>query len=633
MTAQSYQFQAEVAKLLHIVTHSLYSEKEIFLRELISNASDACERLRYLAIADPDLTGGDADFRIGVHVDKDQGTLTITDNGVGMDSDDMIANLGTIARSGSTAFIEKLAEGQGKDGKSADLSVIGQFGVGFYSAFMVAEEVAVTSRRAGADAAYTWTSGGTGEYTIEEASRDGHGTTVVLKIRDEQKEFLETSRLRQVIETYSDHITWPITITASDDAADAENEPVNKASALWTRPKSEITEQQYTEFYRHVGGAFDEPWTVLHTRIEGKVEYTLLLFIPTEKPFDLFHPERKHRVKLYVKRVFITDEAEGLAPSYLRFLRGIVDSEDLPLNVSREMLQNEPMLRHMRGQIVKRVLGELEKKAEKDPEGFTTFWRNFGAVLKEGIYEDHEVGPRILKLARFDSTASDELTTLSAYVERMKPGQEAIYYITADDLAAARRSPHLEGFARKGVEVLLLTDAVDDFWLSGHGDFDGKPLKSVTRGGADLSKIEGGETADDDKDKPEAPKEGDLAILIAAFKETLGDAVKDVRSSDDRLADSPVCLVADDNDMDMRLERMLKAHKQVDQASKRVLEINPRHPLVIRLVDRMRDSGLDADIEEAARLLFDQARIIEGEPLDDPTAFSRRMASFMSRAI
>ncbi len=632
MTAQSYQFQAEVAKLLHIVTHSLYSEKEIFLRELISNASDACERLRYLAIAEPALTEGGADFQIGVHVDKDKGTLSITDNGVGMDRDDMIENLGTIARSGSTAFLDQLAESKGKDEKGPDLSVIGQFGVGFYSAFMVAEEVSVTSRRAGADTAFTWVSGGTGEYTIEESARDVRGTTVDLKIRDEQKEFLETWRLRQIIETYSDHITWPITITASDDEADAENEPVNKASALWTRPKSEITEQQYTEFYRHVGGAFDEPWTVLHSRIEGKVEYTLLLFVPTEKPFDLFHPDRKHRVKLYVKRVFITDEAEGLAPSYLRFLRGIVDSEDLPLNVSREMLQNEPMLRHMRGQIVKRVLAELEKKAEKDPEGFTTFWRNFGAVLKEGIYEDHEVGPRILKLARFDSTAGDELTSLSGYVERMKPGQEAIYYITADDLAAARRSPHLEGFRKKGIEVLLLTDAVDDFWLQGHGEFDGKQLKSVTRGGADLSKIEDQESTDDDQDKPEAPKEGDLATLIAAFRETLGDAVKDVRSSD-RLAESPVCLVADDNDMDMRLERMLKAHKQVDEASKRVLEINPRHALVIRLVDRMREDGLNADIEEAARLLFDQARIIEGEPLDDPAAFSRRMASFMSRAI
>lgn len=632
MTAQSYQFQAEVAKLLHIVTHSLYSEKEIFLRELISNASDACERLRYLAIADPALTDGDADFRITVHVDKDKGTLSITDNGVGMDRDDMIENLGTIARSGSTAFMEQLAAGKDKDGKGPDLSVIGQFGVGFYSAFMVAEEVAVTSRRAGADTAFTWTSGGTGEYTIEESVRDGRGTTVELKIREEQKEFLETWRLRQIIETYSDHITWPITITASDDEADAENEPVNRASALWTRPKSEITEQQYTEFYRHVGGAFDEPWTVLHSRIEGKVEYTLLLFVPTEKPFDLFHPDRKHRVKLYVKRVFITDEAEGLAPSYLRFLRGIVDSEDLPLNVSREMLQNEPMLRHMRGQIVKRVLGELEKKAEKDPEGFATFWRNFGAVLKEGIYEDHEVGPRILKLARFDSTAGDDLTSLDGYVERMKPGQDAIYYITADDLAAARRSPHLEGFRKKGVEVLLLTDAVDDFWLSAHGEFDGKPLKSVTRGGADLSKIGDAEAEDDATDKPEAPKEGDMATLIAAFRETLGDAVKDVRTSD-RLAESPVCLVADDNDMDMRLERMLKAHKQVDEASKRVLEINPRHALVIRLVERMRDGGLSQDIEEAARLLFDQARIIEGEPLDDPAAFSRRMADFMSRAI
>ncbi len=633
MTAQSYQFQAEVAKLLHIVTHSLYSEKEIFLRELISNASDACERLRYLAIADPALTDGDADFRIGVHVDKDTGTLRISDNGVGMDRDDMIENLGTIARSGSTAFLDQLAESKGKDLRAPDLSVIGQFGVGFYSAFMVAEEVSVTSRRAGADTAFTWVSGGTGEYTIEESARDGRGTTVELKIREEQKEFLETWRLRQIIETYSDHITWPITITASDDAADAENEPVNKASALWTRPKSEITEQQYTEFYRHVGGAFDEPWTVLHSRIEGKVEYTLLLFVPTEKPFDLFHPDRKHRVKLYVKRVFITDEAEGLAPSYLRFLRGIVDSEDLPLNVSREMLQNEPMLRHMRGQIVKRVLGELEKKAEKDPEGFTTFWRNFGAVLKEGIYEDHEVGPRILKLARFDSTAGEDLTSLSGYVERMKPGQEAIYYITADDLAAARRSPHLEGFRKKGVEVLLLADPIDSFWTANALGYEGKPFRSITQGIADLDAIEPEEKADS-KDEKKKSKTDDEATgaLIAAMKTALGDAVSDVRESK-RLTDSPVCLIAGEGGLDRNLEKLLSKQQAAGvQKSAPILEINPTHGLVQILAGQAKKGGDTALVDDASRLLLDQAFILDGEPVGDPMDFAKRMTNIMQRA-
>lgn len=630
MTAENFQFQAEVSRLLHIVTNALYSDKQIFLRELISNASDACEKLRYLAIAEPALTADDPEFRIHIAIDPKKKTLTITDNGVGMSRDELIENLGTIAKSGSTAFMEQLEEA-----KSGDLSVIGQFGVGFYSAFMVADEVTVTTRRAGEDQAHVWKSGGTGEYTIEETAKDTRGTEITLKIRKDQKEFLDGYRLRSIVETYSDHISFPITL---DDGAekdeklesDEADKPVNRASALWTRAKSEVTEEQYTEFYRHVGGGFDEPWLTLHAHVEGKVEYRLLMFIPTERPFDLFNPERKHQVKLYVKRVFITDEAEGLAPSYLRFLRGVVDSEDLPLNVSREMLQNEPLLRHMRGQIVKRVLGELERKAKKDAEGFAKFWENFGPVLKEGIYEDQEFGERILKLSRFHTTNGEELTDLAGYIERMKEGQEAIYYITAQDLEAARKSPQLEGFRAKGIEVLLLTDPVDDFWLNVRPAFEEKSFRSVTRGAADLSNINGSddEKKDDDAEKPAADE---MTTLIAALKTALGDQVKDVRESD-RLQESPVCLVADEFDMDLRLERMLKAHKQVDEASKRIIEINPRHALIRRMAERAKD-GVEGDFEEAAKLLLDQALIIEGEPIADPAAFSRRMADFIAKGL
>jgi molecular chaperone HtpG len=630
MTAENFQFQAEVSRLLHIVTNALYSDKQIFLRELISNASDACEKLRYLAIADPALTADDPEFRIHIAVDPKKKTLTISDNGVGMSRDELIENLGTIAKSGSTAFMEQLEEA-----KTGDLSVIGQFGVGFYSSFMVSDEVAVTTRRAGEDQAYTWTSGGTGEYTIEEADKETRGTEIRMKIRKDQKEFLDGFRLRSIVETYSNHIAFPITLDdgaekGEDLESDDSDAPINRASALWTRSKSEVTEEQYTEFYRHVGGGFDEPWLTLHAHVEGKVEYRLLLFIPSERPFDLFNPERKHQLKLYVKRVFITDEAEGLAPSYMRFLRGVVDSEDLPLNVSREMLQNEPLLRHMRGQIVKRVLGELERKAKKDAEGFAKFWENFGPVLKEGIYEDQEFGERILKLSRFHSTAGEELTDLAGYIERMKEGQEAIYYITAQDLEAARKSPQLEGFRAKGIEVLLLTDPVDDFWLNVRPAFEEKSFRSVTRGAADLSSINGSE--DEKKnDEAEKPAEDEMTTLIAALKTALGDQVKDVRESD-RLQESPVCLVADEFDMDLRLERMLKAHKQVDETSKRIIEINPRHALIRRMADVAKD-GIEGDFEEAALLLLDQALIIEGEPVADPAAFSRRMADFIAKGL
>jgi len=623
MTDQTMQFQAEVARLLHIVTHSLYSEKQIFLRELVSNASDACDRLRYEALTTPDLLGDDPDLAVTLSVDKDARILTVSDNGIGMTRDDLIANLGTIARSGSGAFAEQLTGDAAKDVK-----LIGQFGVGFYSAFMVAEKVEVVSRRAGQDEAWSWVSDGTGSFTVAEATREGRGTTISLHLRAGEDEFLEPQRLRQIVRTYSDHIALPIRLRE-----DGKDEVINTASALWTRPKSEVTPEQYKEFYHHVAHAFDEPWTTIHAHAEGALEYNLLLFVPTQKPFDLFDPARKHGVKLYVRRVFITDSCEGLVPGWLRFLRGVVDSADLPLNVSREMLQHNPVVAKIRQGLTKRVLTELEKKADKDPEAFATFWADFGAVLKEGIYEDSELRDRILKIARFRTTADDGWVSLGQYIERMKEGQDAIYTISGDDLESLKKSPQLEGFRAKGVEVLLLTDSVDDFWLSMVPTFQDKAFRSATRGGADLGAIKGSE----DETKAEADKpaavEGDaLGTLVAAIKLALGDAVKDVRETD-RLTDSAVCLVAGDGDMDMHLERMLKLHKRLDKESARVLEINPRHPVIKALAARAGEPGGSDAVAGPAWLLLDQARIVEGEPLPDPAAFARRLAAVMEKGL
>ncbi len=624
MTGNTHEFQAEVAKLLHIVTHSLYSEKEIFLRELVSNSSDACDRLRYAALTAPELTKDDPDFRVVVLLDKEAGTLTIDDNGIGMTEQEMIENLGTIARSGTSNFMSELTGDAAKD-----LSIIGQFGVGFYSSFMVADKVTVTSRKAGEGDAFTWSSDGQGAFTIDPAERDARGTTIVLHLKDEAEEYLDDFRVRSVIKTYADHIALPVILKKAGEEGDGDT--INTASALWTRPKSEITEEQYTEFYHHVGQAFDTPWMTLHSRVEGVIEYSLLLFIPEQPPFDLFNTERRSSLKLYVKRVFITDECEELVPAYLRFLKGVVDSEDLPLNVSREMLQNNPVLMKIKSGLVKKVIGELEKRARKDTDGFAKFWDNFGAVLKEGIYEDADNGERILKLSLFNTTADEKRSTLADYVARMKEDQEAIYYITGDDLEALRQSPQLEGFRAKGIEVLLLSDPVDSFWLSRHDAFDGKPFKSVTRGSAELDKMKDVDGKDEtDKDKEETPN---LSLLIASFKQSLEGKVKDVRSSS-RLTDSPVCLVADEGDMDIHLEKVLKAHKQFQgEASQRILEINPDHPLIRKLADKADQEGSAGRMGDAALLLLDQAHIVEGEPIADPVSFSKRMADFMTASL
>jgi molecular chaperone HtpG len=627
MAEEKLTFQAEVSKLLDIVARSLYSEKEIFLRELISNASDACDRLRYAAITAPSLIADDSEFMITLAADKKARRLTVADNGIGMSRDELIENLGTIARSGTSAFLDELTGDAGKD-----MALIGQFGVGFYSAFMVADRIEVVTRKAGAEDGWHWASDGRGEFTVAEAEAEdtpARGTRIVIHLAKAEKEFLEPERLRQIVKTYSDHIGLPILLV--DDKAGTQDQ-LNTASALWTRPRREIEDDQYTEFYRHVSHGFDTPWLTLHNKAEGRLEYTSLLFVPSARPFDLFDPARKASVKLYVRRVFITDDCEGLLPPWLRFLRGIVDSEDLPLNVSREMLQDNPMLARIKGALTKRVLGELKKKAEKEPEAYAAFWENFGAVLKEGIYEDAERRDDILRISRFRTTAADEgLVSLADYVIRMKPGQDAIYYHSGDDAKALERSPQIEGFRARGVEVLLLTDPVDQFWLPMVGEREGKPFRSVTQGGADLAALNEDAASGKDEAVEEADPSG-IDGLIAMFKLALSDDVKDVRASG-RLTDSAVCLVADEGDMDMHLERMLRQQRQMGAPSKRILEINSRHSLIRRLVGAMGGSDAADRVADAAHLLLDQARIMEGEQLSDPAAFSQRLASVMERGI
>ena len=613
-------FQAEVSRLLDIVAHSLYSEKEIFLRELISNASDACDRLRYAALTEPALAEGEAIYRVVLTPVKSSRTLTIADNGIGMNHDELVENLGTIARSGTAAFMQELTGDAKKD-----MSLIGQFGVGFYSAFMVADKVEVLSRKAGDSEGWHWVSDGKGSFTVEPAANVPRGARITLHLREGEEEYLEPLKLRQIVKTYSDHVALPIVLADGN-----KEETINSASALWTRPRGEITPEQYKEFYHHVGHAFDEPWLTLHARAEGVLEYTLLLFVPSQKPFDLFDPERKPRLKLYVRRVFITDEGNELLPPYLRFVKGIVDSEDLPLNISREMLQSNPMVARIRQQLTRRVLGELEKKAKDAPEEYATFWDNFGAVLKEGLYEDREQREVLLALARFRSTTRDGLVSLDDYVAAMRPGQEAIYTITGDTLDLLKKSPQLEGFRARGVEVLLLTDPIDEFWLPSVATYKEKPFKSATRGAVDLDRIAPAEDKAEAADKPAPPAK--LASLIAIFKLALGDAVKDVRSSE-RLTDSAVCLVADEGDLDMHLERLLKQHRQLDTAAKRILELNPRHRLIERLAAAVGEAGASEQLAEFAWLLLDQARIVEGEALPDAAAFARRLALFLERGL
>ncbi|MBO9436857.1 molecular chaperone HtpG [Ruegeria sp. R13_0] len=612
---ETFSFQTEVGQLLEIVAGSLYSNREVFLRELVSNASDACDKLRYAALTDASVATSE-DFAITLESDAKKKTLSISDNGIGMNHADLLETLGTIAKSGTGAFIEALkAEEKDKPG------LIGQFGVGFYSAFMVASQVDVVTRKAGEAEAWLWSSDGKGEFSIEPAERASNGTTVTLQLRKDAKEFTEEPRIRHIIKTYSEHISFPVKLGS---------ETLNAAEALWTRAPKDISEEQYTEFYHHSAHAFDTPWHVMHNKVEGTLNHTSLLFVPSTQPFDLFEPERKSHVKLYVNRVFISEATKDLIPAYLRFLRGVVDSQDLSLNVSREMLQTDPRLSKIKTSITKKVLSELKKKANKAPEDFAQFWGNFGAVLKEGLVEDAGLRDRILEVCRFASTVADDLTSLTDYVAHMKQGQEAIFYIAGEDAAKLAQSPHLEGFKAKGVEVLLLSDHVDEFWLQHITEFDGKPFKSITRGAADLDEIK----ADEEQAEDDKPEEADLSALIAAIKAELGEVVKDVRPSK-RLTDSPVCLIADDGDMDVNMERLLKRHGQLQHGAPRVLELNPNHAIITKLADRAKAENASGDdlLKDAAHLLLDQARIVDGETPTDPPEFARRFGNVLARAV
>lgn len=617
-------FQTEVKQLLQLMIHSLYSNKEIFLRELISNASDAADKLHFEALAKPSLYEGDAELKIRVEVDPASRSITVSDNGIGMSRDEVIRNIGTIAKSGTQEFFQALTGDQAKDA-----NLIGQFGVGFYSAFIAADRVTLVTRRAGAPASegVRWESDGGGEYTLEAVEKATRGTDVTLHLREGEDDLLSDFRLKAIIRKYSDHIALPIVMKGSkwDQEKQAqvptgEDETINQASALWARPKNEITDEQYQEFYKHVAHDFEPPLAYTHNRVEGRQQYTQLLYIPSHAPFDLWDREHRRGLKLYVRRVFIMDDAEQLLPTYLRFVRGVVDSNDLPLNVSREILQQSRDIDAIRAACTKRVLSLLEDLAQNQKEKFSTFWTEFGRVLKEGIGEDHSNKEQIAKLLRFASThadTSEQSVALADYIARMKEGQDSIYYVTADSFQAAKNSPHLEIFRKKGVEVLLLSDRVDEWVVSNLSEFEGKHLVSVAKGGLDLGKLE------DEAEKAEHEKQaGEYKELTEKIKTTLGDRVKDVRVTW-RLTSSPACVVADDFDVSGNLQRILKAAGQTVPDARPILEINPEHPMVQRL------NHEEKRFDDWALLLFDQAQLAEGGTLEDPAAFVKRLNELM----
>ena len=631
MTVEAYketlEFQAEVKQLLKLMIHSLYSNKEIFLRELVSNASDACDKLRFEALANEGLYDGDSDLGIHIEFDKEANTVTISDNGIGMSRDEVVENIGTIANSGTKKFIDQLSGDQAKDSH-----LIGQFGVGFYATFIVADKVTVKTRRAGlpANQAAMWVSEGEGDYTLETIEKESRGTEITLHIREGEEEFLDSWRLKQIIHTYSDHISLPITmpkeVEASDEegeeAAATENEVVNKASALWARAKSDVSEDEYKEFYKHIAHDFEEPLKWSHNKVEGNQAYTSLLYIPKNPPYDLYERERKQGIKLYVKRVFIMDDTDHLMPMYLRFIRGVIDSDDLPLNVSREILQHNKVIDKIKSASVKKVLGMLESMAKNDKDEYQGFWKNFGNVIKEGPIEDFSNKDRVAKLLRFASTedgSSEQCVSLEDYVSRMKEGQEQIYFITSDSFIAAKNSPHLEVFKRKGIEVLLLSDRIDE-WLVQHlTEFDGKKLQNIAKGDLDLGSFE-----DEEEKKAQEKAEGDMKGVVELMKEKLGSKAKDVRITH-RLTDSPSCLVLDQNDMGMQMQQIMKAAGQAVPENQPILELNPEHDLIKQLKD-MADQEL---FENWSHILFDQAMLAEGGQLEDPAAYVKRVNAML----
>ena len=621
--AETRVFEADVARLLHLMVHAVYSDRDVFLRELVANAADACEKLRYESLANPGIASEQAQ-RITIALDPDQRRLTITDNGIGMTEADLVEALGTIARSGTRAFMDKLtaAKDGAKDGQ--DPQLIGQFGVGFYSAFMVADQVEVITRRAGTDLAHRWTSDGLGTYRIAPAALDeapAAGTRVVLHLKEDAAQYTERHTVERIVRAQSGHVPVPIDLI---DGAEGETSEVTDGSALWTRPKSDISAEDYADFYRGLAGQFDSPALTLHYRAEGKHEYNVLAFVPETRPFDLFDPDRTGRMKLYVRRVFITDEAE-IVPRYLRFVRGLIDSADLPLNMSREMIQQSPLLAAITKGVTNRILGELDKLAQTDAEKYAAFWDTFGAVLKEGIYEDYGRRETLLGLARFRSTSGgDSWRSLKDYLADARENQTAIYYATGTDRDRLASSPQIEGFRARGIEVLLLTDPVDSFWAAAGVDFDGKPFKSVTQGQADLGLI-----APLDGEAPPAQATPEADAFITWVKGQLGDLVSDVRASD-RLTTSAACLVASEHGIDRQLERLLSANGQTPRGAKPVLELNPRHDLVTRLAALPDDAALKAD---GAHLLLDEARIADGELPEDTRAFAERLGRVMAQAL
>lgn len=617
-------FQTEVSQLLDLMIHSLYSNKEIFMRELVSNAADASDKLRFEALSDDALYEDDAELKIRVEFDKDAKTISITDNGVGMNRQEVIENIGTIANSGTKKFFDNMTGDQSKDSQ-----LIGQFGVGFYSAFIVADKVTLRTRRAGLTSEHgvEWSSEGKGDFTIETIDKPTRGTEIILHLREDQEEFLNSWRLRNCITKYSDHINLPIVMQKDpvpneegeiDESVVLEDETVNKATALWTLSKNEVSDEDYKEFYKQIAHDFQDPLTWSHNKVEGKTEYTSLLYIPAKAPFDLWDRDRMHGLKLYVKRVFIMEDADQLMPRYLRFIRGVIDTNDLPLNVSREILQGSKTIDSIRAASVKKVLSELSKMAKNKPEQYTTFWTEFGQVIKEGPGEDFANKDALAKLLRFSSTETgkeEQTVSLEDYVSRMQEKQDKIYYITAESFAAAKNSPHLEVFSKKGIEVLLLADRVDEWLTNSLTEFDGKQLQSVAKGDLDL-----GELDNEEEKKAQEETDKNFEDLISRVKENLGEQVKDVRITH-RLTDSPACLVVDDADMSANLERMLKAAGQEVGGTKPIFELNPEHPMVVRLKDE-KDEALFADWSS---ILFDQATLAEGGQLEDPASYVKRL--------
>ncbi len=609
--SKKQKFKTEVSKLLDIVINSLYSEKYIFLRELISNASDACDKLRYYSLMKPEVTKNNGEFKIIITPNAEENTLTISDNGIGMNKEDLVNHLSTIAKSGTADFVNNAKD----NGSVVDL--IGKFGVGFYSAFMVASKVEVTTKRAGEEQAYKWISNGVDGFEIEETEKEKSGTDIKLFLKDDAKDFTDTIYLRHIIRTYSDHINYPIVL----DLGKAGEETVNTGSALWTKNKAEITDDQYNEFYHHISRNFDTPWMRLHFKAEGSIEYTGLLFIPSEAPYDLFQPDRQQSLKLYVNRVFISDKVDDLMPAYLRFVKGIIDSADLPLNISREMLQQNALIAKIRTGTVSRILKELKKRSE-DYDDYMKFWKNFGMAFKEGIYEDPANRVEIAELSRFYSTNSAEkLTSLDEYISRVKEGQTTIYYITGDDIPTLRNNPQLEAFKEKGLEVLLLTDPIDEFWVQTLTNFKGYPIKHVSQADVDL-KFE--------RKEPKAD-EGSLKKLTDFMAELFKNEVGKVVPTE-KLTKSPVSLTVENGQMSIHLERLMRNHQQQTAfASSRILEVNPYHPLIIKLADSMFDDKERPTVEEVCRLLLDQAKIAEGEAISDSSFFSEKLSDYILR--